>query len=514
MISLPEVDYGPDMIWYAAYGSNLSKDRFLCYIKGGQPEGASEGQIGMEDKSPPLMDAPFRIPHELYFADSTDRWGGGVAFISSESSTKYETLCRIYLIKRQQFIELVAQENRVLKEEVQINFDQLAAKSRYIACSGWYGLVLKVGQHAGCPVYTFTRADAKQSKPTPPSETYLRTIIRGLVECWSQLKNDDIVSYTHNMIQGAYDKEDIESWLKYCEEGYVKKHLTSEDLFRVQPTECRKANDREFIAQLSRKTRDFLQVKPPDTLVLASVHNGCEFRVMARLNNAAEEPADHVIRIDQKLRIAIGVQIGDWIRVRKMSRAEKPRLAKIWERQIGTQPELMRVYRATFEDMEIPIARIPASIFDVIGTEPGRFVSIQSIHRIARVRATALSLEAWTQRMKLIKFEQGEHPNPRKVLCLDRLKGASIGNDIPPIFIDLDMRNELGVKLCDCVRVVRDVRDSYFSRIHIAALPLMFALIGVAMSFNINKFGKIAIITVVILLSMLTLYIEVRSKIK
>ena len=122
---LPKADCGKDMIWYAAYGSNLSEHRFLCYINGGKPEGASEEQLGMRDKSPPLINMHFSISHELYFADYAVRWDGGVAFISPEPSEKYETHCRIYLIKRQQFIELLSQENRILNSKVEVDFDQL-----------------------------------------------------------------------------------------------------------------------------------------------------------------------------------------------------------------------------------------------------------------------------------------------------------------------------------------------------------------------------------------------------
>ena len=75
------------------------------------------------------------------------------------------------------------------------------------------------------------------------------------------------------------------------------------------------------------------------------------------------------------------------------------------------------------------------------------------------------------------------------------------------------MRDKLGVELYDCVRVVRDVRDSFLSRMHLAALPLMFTAIGFALSLKIDNLTKIAIITIGMLLSMLALYEEIRSKI-
>src|SRR6266851_737509 len=32
--------------WYAAYGSNLAEDRFLCYVRGGRPAGGKVNLLG------------------------------------------------------------------------------------------------------------------------------------------------------------------------------------------------------------------------------------------------------------------------------------------------------------------------------------------------------------------------------------------------------------------------------------------------------------------------------------
>jgi hypothetical protein len=514
---LPKVDYGKDMIWYAAYGSNLSEDRFFCYINGGKPEGTSEEQAGMKDKSPPLLNTDYYIYHELYFADYADRWKGGVAFISPDSSKDYRTYCRIYLIKRQQFIELLSQENRRSINEDEVDFNQLDEKGRFIACSGsWYGLVLNVGEWAGYPIYTFTREDdCRLLNRNRPSNAYLNTIIKGLVECYPYLKNNKLVRYLHNATQGTYSEKDIRTTLKNYWDAYIKANRTDDSLFLVHPTDDRKETAREFILQLSKENQKKLNAKVGDTLIVASTHNGRKFEAVARLSIVDEEPEDHIARIDQKLRVAIGVRKGDWIRLRKASNVGKLGLAKFWEKRIGTQPELMRVHRATFEDMEIPIARIPSSTFEVIGTEPGHFVSIQSTKKATRVRAVPLSMEAWNQRVELMKYDKDYAPNPREVLSLDRVKGGgSIGNDIPPIFMDNDLRNELGITVSDCVRVVRDVKDSFLSRLHLAALPLTFTAIGFAISLEIDTIIKIAIITAGMFLSVFALYIQVKAKVK
>ena len=73
-------------VWYASYGSNLLRRRFMTYIQGGTPEGAAEGQVGCTDPTPPLDDRPVRIPHRLFFAGRSVKWeNGGVAFIEGSS---------------------------------------------------------------------------------------------------------------------------------------------------------------------------------------------------------------------------------------------------------------------------------------------------------------------------------------------------------------------------------------------------------------------------------------------
>jgi hypothetical protein len=101
-----------DYVWYASYGSNLCRERFLCYILGGQPEGSGKTERGCKDNSLPLKDKVIRIPHALYFAEYSQRWGGGVAYIGHRRiPPKAGALGRMYLIHVEQFLDVVRQEN-------------------------------------------------------------------------------------------------------------------------------------------------------------------------------------------------------------------------------------------------------------------------------------------------------------------------------------------------------------------------------------------------------------------
>src|SRR5436305_7842838 len=98
-------------IWYASYGSNLSyQKRFMCYIAGGRPAGSQNTNPGCRDKTPPIDNKPIAIHLDLYFAEYSQWWNGGVAFIK-RGNERSKTLGRIYLITDDQFNDVVLQEN-------------------------------------------------------------------------------------------------------------------------------------------------------------------------------------------------------------------------------------------------------------------------------------------------------------------------------------------------------------------------------------------------------------------
>lgn len=48
-----------DKIWYACYSSNILEERFICYIKGGQPKGVQTKYEGCTDKTLPTDNEDF-----------------------------------------------------------------------------------------------------------------------------------------------------------------------------------------------------------------------------------------------------------------------------------------------------------------------------------------------------------------------------------------------------------------------------------------------------------------------
>jgi len=180
-------------VWYAGYGSNLSEDRFLCYIKGGKPKYANEEGAGCKDQSLPLKDKPISIYFSLYFAKNSSNWVGAVAFIGTKENKKGKpTLGRMWLITEEQFKEIRAQEG-----------------------TSWYNKKIELGKEEGMSIYTITHS--AQLSFEKPSENYLKTIIGGLKETYPEMSTKELVEY-------LLEKEGIKG--KYTEKELAK--LTSE----------------------------------------------------------------------------------------------------------------------------------------------------------------------------------------------------------------------------------------------------------------------------------------------
>lgn len=180
-------------VWYASYGSNLCRDRFLCYIKGGKPEGSAKSEIGCRDKSLPKDDKPIEIPFPLYFAMYSKKWGGGVAFIGLKKDGKEITLGRRYLITEEQFSDVVSQEN--YDTRIYVDFKRIKKQGSAVLSNSWYGNIIYLGDREGSPVFTFTASWDITNKPfVAPSADYLKMLALGLKESYCLSKNK-IIEY-------------------------------------------------------------------------------------------------------------------------------------------------------------------------------------------------------------------------------------------------------------------------------------------------------------------------------
>ncbi|MFC0470784.1 hypothetical protein ACFFHM_09840 [Halalkalibacter kiskunsagensis] len=197
-------------VWYASYGSNLNMERFLCYIRGGKPEGSEKVEVGCTDQSLPIKESTYVMNYPLYFAKESRRWQKqGVAFIGLSKDEKYKTYSRKYLIKEDQFIDVVKQENNGV--ELQFDLNDVMKRGYRTLRDSWYGTILYLGKEEGIPIFTFT-ADWDLDVPfNNPSNEYLKMIISGLKKN-VELSDSEIINYLCEKpgVAGHYNRADIE----------------------------------------------------------------------------------------------------------------------------------------------------------------------------------------------------------------------------------------------------------------------------------------------------------------
>jgi len=146
-------------ILYAAYGSNLLRERFYAYVLGGIFMGTKYS--GCEDKTEPEDYGSIMVPHRLYFALSSPRWNnGGVAFLSlnNENDPYYHAVVRLWKVTRSQFEDIRMQEG------------------------AWYDQILNLGKKDNMDIITFTGRKEFENQKNKPSASYLDIIRKGLIE--------------------------------------------------------------------------------------------------------------------------------------------------------------------------------------------------------------------------------------------------------------------------------------------------------------------------------------------
>lgn len=161
------------LVWYASFGSNLSRARLGCYITGGTPVGARRAYEGCRDRTPPREHRTLAISGHLRFAGESSVWGGGMAFYSPAGGGTVHA--RAYLLRLEQLVDLVAQESRhpvgtalVLAE---------AGPTRH-GLSAVYDVLMDLGELDGHRLLTLS---ASRHHPlNPPSGAYVRTMADGL----------------------------------------------------------------------------------------------------------------------------------------------------------------------------------------------------------------------------------------------------------------------------------------------------------------------------------------------
>jgi hypothetical protein len=184
-------------IWYAAYGSNLSRERFEIYLNGGTPRGAKHTFPGCRDDSAPIDDVADQIPAELAFGGTSQTWGGGVAFLVPSATATAKA--RLYLLTTEQVADIVAQENWLDPGSVEID-DMMLDRTSTLPGSHMYGTVVVLHRRDGVPVVAVSQDPG--TPPNAPTSAYLRHIADGLRESHG-LSDAEIAAYLTTRAQGV-----------------------------------------------------------------------------------------------------------------------------------------------------------------------------------------------------------------------------------------------------------------------------------------------------------------------
>jgi hypothetical protein len=139
-------------IWYVAYGSNLSRERFRTYLRGGQPDGSRRNYPGCRDTSDELDSFGLLITGGVYFAGRSSGWGAGMAFYDPEAPG--EVAARAYLITAEQFVDVLAQET-LRSPGMALDLAPAFRGDRYSNGVGGYPILVRVGCRRGVPLVTF-----------------------------------------------------------------------------------------------------------------------------------------------------------------------------------------------------------------------------------------------------------------------------------------------------------------------------------------------------------------------
>ncbi len=171
-------------VWYAAFGSNLSSERFGVYLTGGPIPFSTTGRIqdGARNPSPATADQPFTLERSLLFTGSAPQWGGGgTAIIDTDHNPITPTMSRAYRITLEQFEDVFAQENRL---DAPMPFDLGALLAAPIDLTERkYGRIELVGEIDNEPVLTFT-SPGRPTGLSPADASYLKIMGIGLMETY------------------------------------------------------------------------------------------------------------------------------------------------------------------------------------------------------------------------------------------------------------------------------------------------------------------------------------------
>lgn len=189
-------------VWYCAYGSNVDRERFTCYLEGRSPAPGVRQPARCLAGTKIYGDKALLLPHLIYFARRAANWdGGGVAFVQLAGTEPAPTYGRAYLLTLDQFRHVAKEENGG-SVEITIPPTALRGQPVQIAERGWYAVLLPCGELRGVPVVTLTGRQDTMALRNAPAASYLAKIRSGLRQAYPGLSDADIDLYLSAAVAG------------------------------------------------------------------------------------------------------------------------------------------------------------------------------------------------------------------------------------------------------------------------------------------------------------------------
>jgi len=261
----------------------------------------------------------------------------------------------------------------------------------------------------------------------------------------------------------------------------------------------------DFLVQMNPK---HFSNSRPKFILLKNPEN--QFSIHARVEYM--EIDETTIRMDQKFRCAIGLDVKDSIIVEPFYEKEKTGIIRrILMLIFGVQVNLVRVKYSLFNDMEINVCRLSDESLKSININSGDVVIVESPYGRKKIRALELSDHSRND------IKQREEKNPEIFKDCSHLANPGTGEknnvDLLPILLDRDVRNSLKIEPCSPVRISRSLKSEIIKRLHLISVPIVMTLIGALISFELSDFAKALIlifgIAVVIFINFVSIKIKV-----
>lgn len=170
-------------VYYLCYGSNLSEGRFREYLARNSADSATRT----------LESGVVEIPHDVFYAGHSGRWGGGVAYLNIDEASEKKKY-RAYGLTYAEFGELFSGENGFFDPSDFPWGRVFQERETIVPDAYFYDRVVNLGSVQGRPLLSFTSSTRlsdmvgeKVSWPrlNPPGQRYIDVMARGRNEMLS-----------------------------------------------------------------------------------------------------------------------------------------------------------------------------------------------------------------------------------------------------------------------------------------------------------------------------------------